>query len=167
MKRYARSKNMSGRSWSPSAPGPFSAAIRATAGKRGAVSAAGSFVVFLNIRILGRRLADYGEHFRVAGLRQLLAEADDLNLELPMVAVVKQEQHFTADLRECLSHRRALHASRLAVAAHLRYGDVVQIGEEFVPHRRVVDVPGQLAKEAEGVVEIEPEGAHNGGGEVV
>src|SRR3954452_17383838 len=141
--------------------------MHATAGKRGAVSPAGSFVFVVDVRVLGRRLADYGEHFRVAGLRHLLAKADDLNPELPMVAVVEQEQHFAADLRERLSHRRALYASRLAVAAHLRDWDVVQIGEEFVPHRRVVDVPGQLAEEAESVVEIESEGAHDGGGEIV
>src|SRR4051812_11608173 len=154
---------------SPYISGPFSAADQrhAIAGKRGGVSPAGSFVVFINIRILGRRFANYGKHFRVAGLRHLLAEADDLDPELPMVTVVEQEQHFAADLRERLSHRRALHASRLAVGAHLRDGNVVQIGEEFVPHRRVVDVPAELAEETEGVVEIEPEGAHDGGGEVV
>src|SRR3954451_9468632 len=141
--------------------------MHATAGKRGAVSLAGLFIVFVNIRILGRCLADYGEHFRVAGLRYLLAKADDLDPELPMVTVVEQEQHSAADLRECLSHRRALHASRLAVTAHLWDGDVVQIGEEFVAHRRVVDVPCQLAEESKGVVEIEPEGAYDGGGKVV
>ena len=37
-------------------------------------SPAGSFVVFINIRILERRLANYGKHFRVAGLRHLHAK---------------------------------------------------------------------------------------------
>src|SRR4051812_17673583 len=104
--------------------------MHATAGKRGAVSLAGLFIFFVNIRILGRCLADYGEHFRVAGLRHLLAKADDLDLELPMVTVVKQKQLFAPALGECLTSRRALHPPRFAVTADLWDGDVVQIGEE-------------------------------------
>src|ERR687885_273209 len=126
-----------------------------------------SVLVFIGIEILRWRLADHSENFGIAGLRPLLTNPDDLDLEFPIVAVVEQEQHFMADFWKCLGHLRPLHAPGLAAAVSACERIVVQVSEEFIAHRGVPDMPGQLAEEPEGVVEIEPEGAHDGGGKIV
>src|SRR3954453_3729609 len=50
-------------------------------------------LVIVEVRVLRRRLADLLHHARVGGPRLLLPQPDQLDLELPLVAVVEEEEH--------------------------------------------------------------------------
>src|SRR3712207_8650916 len=69
------------------------------------------------------------EHLWIARPRRLLALANQLDLEPPIVAVVEEELHLGADGEERLAHLGPLDASGLAAA--------LQVGEELIAHRRV------------------------------
>ena len=80
--------------------------------------------------------------------RGLLAEADHLNPEPPVIAVVKQEMHLAARLRKSLSDRGALDALSLPVP--------VQVRKELVAHRRVIQLPARGIRHlerAQGIVD--------------
>jgi hypothetical protein len=109
---------------------------------------------------LRRRRADLLHHARVDGLRLLLAQPDQRDLELPLIAVVEEEEHRLAHLGKGgadLGAPDALHA----------WIGLAQVGEQLVALVGVVIAAGELAVEAEGVVEIEAEGVDDGRGEVL
>jgi hypothetical protein len=99
------------------------------------------------------------EHPRIAHLRLLLATPNHLNDEAPIIAIVEQEQHRVPDLRERLSYTGALHTSGVVALAHVGEQLVLRLGAHHVG-------VGQLGVEAECVVELEVERAHDGLGEI-
>src|SRR5713226_387434 len=80
-------------------------------------------------RILHRRPPQPPEHPRI--LHALLPPPlpDHLDLPQPGVAVVEQERHLAADLREGVGDARSLDAEAVA-----RLADVFEVGEQLVFH---------------------------------
>lgn len=73
---------------------------------------------------------------------------DELDQELPLVAVVEEESHLGSGGRERVDDSRLLDTASRALA-------IFHIDEQLVPDRRIVDVSLELAVEAECVIEIE------------
>jgi hypothetical protein len=114
------------------------------------------------LRILLRRPTNPLADLRILRALLLYALRNQLETELPVVAVVEQERHLVADLREGLGDARPLDAAGVA-----RFSNIIHVGEQLIFNGRVEDVSGQLAVEAERVIEIEAEGCNDRGGEIV
>src|SRR3954452_8366197 len=115
--------------------------------------------ILLEARILRRRLADPLEHARVDGLL-LAPQPDQLDLEPPPVAIVEQEEHLLAHLGEGGAELGPPDAPHALVG-------LPQVGEQLVALLGVVVAVAEAAVEAEGVIEVEAEGADDGRGEVL
>src|SRR3954454_5338484 len=124
------------------------------------VAVSSSLFVLLEARILRRRLADLLHHAGVDGPRLLAPEPDQLDLEPPLVAIIEQEEHRLAHLGKGGAELGPPDAPHAPVG-------LAEVGEQLVALLGIVVAVAEAAVEAEGVVEIEAEGADDGRGEVL
>src|ERR1035437_7525875 len=99
-----------------------------------------ALVVFIGIGVLCGSIAHRRDRLGILSFRNLLSQTDDLDFKAPFVAVVIEEQHLAPNAGKCLSDLGALHTPGCSTTVH--------VCEEFIPHRRLIDISGQLAKES-------------------